>query len=228
MLKVRSSGRRVRKEVAVAKRWKPLEAKERPLLPFEPRPSPVLPTTSFPFLEVFSRSYLPLLFPMEVIAAQIAHLQQESARQAALIQAQGTTILSLSSTIARLSSENRSKDIFIRRVEDKLFPAGFWVWEKDEEGSETGHWVFSKVRVDRSSHPSSSLAPSFESHEPRLTPAYSYLFCRISIENFLSPSLQNLLPPSTPYPTKSSNRSSSLSASARPLSPVSPTPLVGS
>jgi len=123
------------------------------------------PTTSFPFLEVFSRSCLPLLFSMEVIAAQIAHLQQESARQAALIQAQGTTILSLSSTIARLSSGNRSKDILIRQVEDKLFPAGFWVWEKDEEGSETGHWVFSKVRVDEfTSLPPPSPPPSRALH----------------------------------------------------------------
>lgn len=94
---------------------------------------------------------------MELLASQVAELQKTIASLASLpsivarlssqLEAQTSTIASLSSTVARLSSENESKDIVLRQLEAKVFPQGFWVYEKSEEGGRDGVWKWSGSQV---------------------------------------------------------------------------------
>ncbi|KAL7417564.1 hypothetical protein BDY24DRAFT_437898 [Mrakia frigida] len=87
---------------------------------------------------------------MDLILSRITLLEEQARLQAATIanlSLQNTTLAStvslLSSTVARLSSREESHDAFHRQVEVKLFPDGFWIWEKSAKEAGEGVWVWS-------------------------------------------------------------------------------------
>lgn len=104
---------------------------------------------------------LPPSPPMDLVATQIAQIQEQARLQAASIASLASTVAHLSSENARLSSENENLK---SRIEDQelsfselskfVAPEGHWVRkggarrrEESEEGEEGGQWLWSLVRL---------------------------------------------------------------------------------
>jgi len=130
------------------------------------------PPTSTPSRRHFLGKPLPPLIFMDAILSRLSHLEEQARLQAATIASLRSENKALSSAVARLSAQSESKDTFTRQVEARLFPEGFWVREKANDGAAEGCWAWSWSKVSFTS-PSLPSPPSL----PRL---YVFLLSFVS------------------------------------------------